>query len=150
MSPSQRFYKLYDFLHKRKIFSLFPLSGYYLSVTLSCGCYLETYINICFLTNSIGMRAAYSFKHPLFSGRILWLGLFVCLSALFKMLLLRQFVHDWADFLTRWSPTLEKLMVLTDSGFVRYDVINDVIKFSLSNGHISATDRPFDFALDPR
>ena len=31
---------------------------------------------------------------------------FVCMSArFFKMLLLRHFLSDWADFLTRWSPT---------------------------------------------
>jgi len=29
------------------------------------------------------------------------------------------------------------------------DVINDVIKVSVSNGHISATDRPIDFVFDP-
>ena len=38
----------------------------------------------------------------------------------------------------------------TDSGSGPCDVINDVIKFSVYNGHISATDRPIDFAFDPR
>ena len=28
-------------------------------------------------------------------------------------------------------------------------MINDVIKVSVSNGHISATDRPIDFVFDP-
>ena len=41
-------------------------------------------------------------------------------------------------------------MALTDSGSGRCDVINDVIKFSLSNGYISAKDRPIDFVFDPR
>ena len=41
-------------------------------------------------------------------------------------------------------------MILTDSGSGRCDVINDVIKFSLSNGYISATDRPIDFVFDAR
>ena len=41
-------------------------------------------------------------------------------------------------------------MLLTDSGSGRRDVINDVIKFSVSNGHISATDRPIDLVFDPR
>jgi len=44
-------------------------------------------------------------------------------------------------------------VVHTDSGSGRCDVINDVIndviKFSLSNGYISATDRPIDFVFDP-
>ena len=60
----------------------------------------------------IGMRAAYSFKHPLFSDNVEfcgWVCLFVCLSArFFKMLLLRHFLSDWADILTRWSPTWGK------------------------------------------
>jgi len=47
-------------------------------------------------------------------------------------------------------PYLEKLVVLTDSGSGHCDVINDVIKFSLSNGYISATDRPIDFVFDRR
>ena len=41
-------------------------------------------------------------------------------------------------------------MVLTDSGSGPCDVINDVLKFSVSNGHISATDRPIDFAFGSR
>jgi len=41
-------------------------------------------------------------------------------------------------------------MVLTDSGSRPCEVINDIIKFSVSNGHISATDRPIDFVFDPR
>jgi len=41
-------------------------------------------------------------------------------------------------------------VLLTDSGSGRRDVINDVIKFSVSNGHISATDRPIDLVFDPR
>ena len=40
-------------------------------------------------------------------------------------------------------------MVVTDSGTGRCDVINDVIKFSLSNGYISATDRPIDVVFHP-
>ena len=39
-------------------------------------------------------------------------------------------------------------MFLTDSGSGCYDVINDVIKFIVSNGHISAKDRPIDFVFD--
>jgi len=39
---------------------------------------------------------------------------------------------------------------LTCSGSGLCDVINDVIKFSISNGHISGTDRPIDFVFDPR
>jgi len=55
-----------------------------------------------------------------------------CLSVrVFKMLLLRQFLSEWADILTRWSPTLGKLVVLTDSGSGPCDVINDNIKFSV-------------------
>jgi len=46
-------------------------------------------------------------------------------------------------------PTLGKLVILTDSGFGSCDVINDAIKFSLSNGYICATDRPIDFVFDP-
>jgi len=45
---------------------------------------------------------------------------------------------------------LGKLVFLTDIGSGRCDVINDVVKFSLSNGYISATDRPIDFVFDPR
>ena len=41
-------------------------------------------------------------------------------------------------------------MVHTDSGSGPCDFINDVVKFSISNGHISGTDRPIDFAFDPR
>ena len=41
-------------------------------------------------------------------------------------------------------------MVHTDGGSGPCDVINDVIKFSVSNDHISATDRPIDFMFDPR
>jgi len=37
-----------------------------------------------------------------------------------------------------------------DSGSGCCDVINDVIEFSVSNGHISATDRLIDFAFDCR
>jgi len=40
-------------------------------------------------------------------------------------------------------------VILTDSGSGHCDVINDIIKFSLSNGYISATDRPIDFMFDP-
>jgi len=40
-------------------------------------------------------------------------------------------------------------VVLTDSGSGPCDIINDVIKFSVSNGHISATDRPIDFVFHP-
>ena len=40
-------------------------------------------------------------------------------------------------------------MFFADSGSGPCDVINYVIKFSVSNGHISATDRPIDFAFDP-
>jgi len=47
-------------------------------------------------------------------------------------------------------PTLGKLVVHTDSGPGPCDVINDIIKFSLSNGYISPTDRPIDFVFDPR
>jgi len=41
-------------------------------------------------------------------------------------------------------------VVLRDSGCGRFDVINDVIKFRVSNGHISTTNRPIDFVFDPR
>ena len=84
------------------------------------------------------------------------LDICVCLSGCldvgpsFKMLLLRQFLSDWADILTWWSPTSEKLVINTDTGSGRRDVINDVIKCSHSNGYISATDRPIDFVFDPR
>jgi len=45
----------------------------------------------CFI---IGMRAAYSFKHPLFSDSAEFCG-WVCLSArFFKMLLLRHFLSN--------------------------------------------------------
>jgi len=47
-------------------------------------------------------------------------------------------------------PYLGKKVILMDSGSGPCDVINDVIKFSVSNGHISATDRPINFAFDPR
>ena len=40
-------------------------------------------------------------------------------------------------------------MFVTDSSHSPYDVIDDVIKFSVSNCHISATDRPIDFVFDP-
>ena len=46
-------------------------------------------------------------------------------------------------------PYLGKISGHTDSGSGRCDVINDVIKFSLSNGYISARDRPIDFVFDP-
>jgi len=62
---------------------------------------------------------------------------------------LRVFVRlRW--FFNTMVPTLGKLVILTGSGTGRCDVINDVIKFSLSNGYISATDRPIDFVFDPR
>ena len=41
-------------------------------------------------------------------------------------------------------------MIHTDSGYGPCDVINDVISFSVSNGHISGTDRPVDFVFDTR
>jgi len=40
-------------------------------------------------------------------------------------------------------------VVLTDSESGPCDVINDVIKFSISNGHISGRDRMIDFVFDP-
>ena len=58
------------------------------------------------ITAFIGMRAAYSFKHPLFSDSVEFCG-FVS-AQFFKMLLLRHFLSDWADILTRWSPTWGK------------------------------------------
>jgi len=36
-----------------------------------------------------------------------------------------------------------------DNGSGPCDIINDVIKFSVSNGHISATDYPIDYVFDP-
>jgi len=38
-------------------------------------------------------------------------------------------------------------VIVTDSGSGPCDVINDVIEFSVSNDHISATDRPIDFGF---
>jgi len=49
----------------------------------------------------------------------------------FKMLLLRHFLCDSADILTRWSPTLGKLVVLTDSGSGPCDVSNYIMKFCI-------------------
>jgi len=40
-------------------------------------------------------------------------------------------------------------VILTDSGSGPYDVINDVIKFSISNDDMSGTGRPIDFVFDP-
>jgi len=54
-----------------------------------------------------------------------------CLSVrVFKMLLLRQFLCDWADILTWWSPTLGKLVGHTDFWSGPCDVINDVINLA--------------------
>jgi len=51
--------------------------------------------------------ACFSFKHPLKSDSVEFCG-WVCTSAVFKMLLLRQFLSDWADFSTRWPRTWGK------------------------------------------
>jgi len=40
-------------------------------------------------------------------------------------------------------------VIHADSGSGPCDVINDVIKIRVSNGHISGKDRPIDFVFDP-
>jgi len=66
------------------------------------------------------------------------------------MLLLRQFSSELDDILTQCSSIRCVYTFLTDSSYGPYDVIDDVINFSVSNGHISAMDRPIDFVFDPR
>jgi len=66
------------------------------------------------------------------------------------MLLLRQFSSELDDILTQCSSVWCVYTFLADSSYGPYDVIDDVIKFSVSNGHISATDRPIDLVFDPR
>ena len=65
------------------------------------------------------------------------------------MLLLRQFCPTELIFNTM-VPYLGKIILFTDFWSGPCDVINDVIKVSVSNGHISATDRPIDFVFDHR
>ena len=79
----------------------------------------------------IGSRAL-SFSDHYFQSTCLSVRMSV---RVFKMLLLRQFLSDWADILTRWSPTLGKLVVHTDFWSGPRDVGNDVMKFCMGPLH---------------